>query len=105
MEIIYWNEKVKKFIDNFDLITSSRIKKTINCLEESGHLIGMPDSKSLGKGLFELRTLGNKQIRILYIFHKNRAYLIHSFIKKAWRLRRKDINYARRIQGEIIRLA
>jgi len=105
MEIVYWNEKVVKFINDLDKITSSRVKKTINSLERFGHLLEMPDSKSLGKGLFELRTLGKKHVRILYLFHNNKAYIIHGFIKKAWRISLKDISYARNIQKEVIRLA
>jgi len=105
MEIIYWNKKADDFIHDLDRITSSRAKKTIDALEKFGHLLGMPDSKSLGKGLFELRTLGKKHLRILYVFHNDRAYIIHCFIKKTWKISFKDINYARRIQKEIMELA
>jgi phage-related protein len=104
MEIIYWNEKVDDFINDLDRITSSRVRKTMTALEKFGHLLEMPDSKSLGKGLFELRTLGKNQIRILYVFHNNKAYIVHGFIKKTWKISTKDINYARRIQKEVTRL-
>lgn len=105
MEIIYWNEKVQEFINDLDKITSSRVKKTIDSLEKFGHLFEMPDSKSLGKGLFELRTLGKNQIRILYVFRNNKAYIVHGFIKKAWKISLKDISYARQIQKEVMQLA
>ena len=88
-----------------DHITESRARKTIRALERFGHLLGMPDSKSLGKGLFELRTLGKKHVRMLYTFHNNKAYIIHCFIKKRWNISSKDINYARKIRSEIINLA
>ena len=65
----------------------------------------MPDSKSLGKGLFELRTQGRIKVRMLYMFHNNKAYLIHGFVKKAWKISLKDNKYARRIQKEVIELA
>lgn len=104
MEVIY-NEKVKKFIDNLDRITSSRVKNAIFLLEMYGHLLEMPDSKSLGNGLFELRTQGKIKVRVLYIFHNKKAYLVHSFIKKAWKINGKDIDYARKIKNEIIKLA
>jgi len=64
----------------------------------------MPDSKSLGKGLFELRTHGKIKVRVLYIFHKDKIYIIHAFIKKAWKINTRDVDYARKIQSEIIRL-
>ncbi len=105
MEIIYWNEKVEKFIKDLDRITSSRALNLLNLLQEYGHLLDMPDSKSLSKGLFELRTQGKIKVRILYIFHKNRAYVIHGFIKKAWKISSKDIDYARRVQKEVVELA
>jgi phage-related protein len=104
MEIIYWNEKVEKFIKDQDSVISMRIDRAVELLEEHGHLIGMPDSKSLGRGLFELRVLGKRQVRIMYIFHKNSAYIVHGFIKKTWKISLKDITYARRIQNEVIRL-
>lgn len=105
MEVIYWNEKVEKFINNLDRVTSSRVRNTIYLLEEHGNLLDMPDSKSLGKGMFELRTQGKIKVRILYIFCKSRAYLVHGFIKKASKINTKDIIYAGRIQREVINLA
>jgi phage-related protein len=105
MEIIYWNKKVERFMHDLDRVTSSRAIDLIDLLEELGHLLDMPDSKSLSKGLFELRTQGKVKVRILYIFHNNKAYIIHAFVKKAWKINVKDINYARRIQKEIMELA
>ena len=104
MEVVYWNEKVERFINDLDTETTFRVEKTIYALETYGHLIGMPDSKSLGGGLFELRTLGKKQVRIIYIFHLNKAYIIHGFIKKSWRIGLHDIRYARQIQKELLNL-
>ncbi len=56
MEIIFWNEKVDKFINNLDDLAISRVRHCLHLLGEYGHLLDMPDSKSLGKGLFELRA-------------------------------------------------
>jgi len=105
MEIIYWNDKVCKLIDSLDKVTSSKVRNLLLLLEKYGHLLDMPDSKSLGKGLFELRTRGKMQVRLMYIFHGNRVYVIHGFVKKAWKIGLKDMKYARRVQEEIIRLA
>lgn len=103
MEIIFWNKKVEEFINNLDHITAARIVRLIDLLEEHGHLLDMPDSKSLGKGLFELRSRGKIHVRILYIFHNNKAYVVHGFIKKMWKIRSKDMDYARIIQKEVIK--
>jgi phage-related protein len=103
MEIIFWNDKIEKFILSLDSITRPRVINVINLLEEYGNLLGMSDSKSLGKGLFELRTQGKVRVRIIYIFHNSKAYIIHGFIKKAWKISLKDIAIAKRIQKDINR--
>lgn len=105
MEIIYWNKNIERFLIDLDKITLSRVLNSVNLLEKYGHMLDMPDSKSLSRGLFELRTQGKVKVRILYIFHKNRAYIIHGFVKKSWKISIKDITYARRIQKEIIEVA
>lgn len=105
MEVIYWNKKVEKFITDLDDETAMRVDRTVEILEKVGHLIEMPDSKSIGKGLFELRIQGDRQVRILYIFKNNKAYIIHGFIKKTSKINHSDLEYARRIQKEVARLA
>lgn len=104
MEVILWNDKVEKFILGLDVVTKVRVKKTLDVLQEKGNLLGMPDSKPLGTGLFELRTHGRRQVRILYMFRNGKAYVIHGFIKKAWKISKKDIDHGRRIQSEVMRL-
>ncbi len=47
MEIIYWNNKVEKLINDLDQITASRVIRSVDLLEEQRHLLDMPDSKSL----------------------------------------------------------
>jgi len=105
MEIVYWSERVQRFILQLDKETRMRVEKTVDLLEEKGNFLDMPDSKSLGGGLFELRTHGKRKIRLLYIFKNSKAYVIHGFVKKVWKIPRNDLDYARKIQKEIIRLA
>lgn len=82
MEIIYWNDKVEKLINDLEVSTASRVLKMLDLLEEYGNFLGMPDSKSLGKGLFELRIRGKIQIRVIYIFHKNKVFIVHGLVKR-----------------------
>ncbi len=105
MEVVYWGERVKVFIRGVNEEVKIEIGNVIDLLIQEGHLIEMPDSKSLGKGLFELRVQGRLKVRILYIFHNNKAYILHAFIKKTWKIPLNDIRYARQVQKEIIRLA
>ncbi len=105
MEVVYWGERAKNFIRSLDEDIRVDIGDLIKLLVENGNLIEMPDSKSLGKGLFELRLRRKLKVRILYIFHNNKAYILHAFIKKTWKIPLGDIRYARHVQKEIIRLA
>ena len=105
MEVIYWNAKVEQFIKSLNNKTSMRVDRTVGVLERIGHLIEMPDSKSLGRGLFELRIHGKRQVRIIYLFKGNKAYILHGFVKKTGAISRRDMDYARRIQKEVMTLA
>ena len=44
--------------------------------------------------LFELRTHGEQEIRILYAFHRDTSVLLHGFIKKSQRLPQKEMKVA-----------
>ena len=105
MEVIYWNAKVEQFIKSLNNKTSMRVDRTVGVLERIGHLIEMPDSKSLGRGLFELRIHGKRQVRIIYLFKRNKAYILYGFVKKTGAISRRDMDYARRIQKEVMTLA
>jgi phage-related protein len=66
---------------------------------EFGWPIGMPVCRSIGDGLYEVRTdlAHNRTARVLfYIDRKNRMVLLHSFIKKTRKTPKGDIDLARR---------
>lgn len=69
--------------------------RTIELLEEFGNKLGMPHSKHLSSGLLELRIRGTREIRIFYCFHKNRAFLLHAFIKKNQKTPTRELNAAK----------
>lgn len=97
MEVIYAGNWIKEFIKNLDYVTWSRVIKIISRLQTYGHNIGPPFSKSLGDGLFELRTMGKNQVRLIYVFDQNKAWILHVFIKKTWQIPKKEIEYAKSV--------
>ena len=102
MEVIYAGPKIERFIKDLSEPLGARVEKTIDLLVQYGNTLRLPHSKNVGRGLFELRVLGEIQIRILYTFRKNKAYLLHIFIKKTDRISPKDINYALRIKKLLV---
>lgn len=85
---------INKFIFKLDTQTKARVLRYLELLEKYGNKLGMPYSKSLHEGLFELRITGNKQVRIIYCFYKDTIYLLHIFIKKSNRIPKKEIDLA-----------
>lgn len=64
---------------------------------EFGWPVGMPVCRSLGKGLYEVRTdlTGNRISRVLfYIDKKTRMVLLHGFIKKTTKTPDDDLKLA-----------
>lgn len=60
----------------------SKIIHNIRLLREYGNTLGMPHSKMLSKGLYELRIRGKEELRIFYCFKKNTICLLHAFKKQ-----------------------
>ncbi|MBI1884641.1 MAG: type II toxin-antitoxin system RelE/ParE family toxin [Chlamydiae bacterium] len=61
----------------------------------SGNEIGLPHSKSLCRGLFELRCLGTG-VRIFYAFSKQKAVVLHLVLKKQAKISKMDLELARK---------
>ncbi len=101
MEVVYVL-KVKKFIEKLDDISVERVLSSVDFLEKYGHLLTMPLSKPIGKGLFELRILGNIHVRIFYCFHKDVVYLLHAITKKQQTVPKKDIEFARKVMQDVV---
>ena len=102
MEVIYANKRAEKFVIDLNDNVVSRVERMIDLLEKYGHELGMPHSKSLGEGLFELRVLGEQQVRILYTFDYGKIYIVHGFYKKTPKISNRDIEYARQVAKGII---
>lgn len=102
MEVRFTHDGIDEFISKLDKPTQAKIRKTIERLIYYGHDIQMPYSKNIGNGLFELRILGKINVRILYIFRYNEAYLLHIFNKKRWSIPKKEIEHAHKIMNLLI---
>ncbi len=82
----------------------SRIYKNIELLEENGNMLGMPFSKHLEDGIFELRTSsGNNITRVLYFFViGQKIVMTNGFIKKTEKTPAKEIELAKKRRNEYL---
>jgi len=72
---------------------------------EYGWPIGMPICKSLGSGLWEVRTdISDKKIaRVLFCIHNNYLWALHGFIKKTQKTPKSDLDIALKRMKEILK--
>lgn len=97
-EDAHGSRPVKEFIDGLDPKMRAKVFGRLMLLEEHGQRLGMPFSRHLEDGIFELRTpQGSNITRVMYFFVVGeRAILTHGFVKKAQRTPRREIERAKR---------
>lgn len=94
MDIHFFDDELERFIQGLEKSSIAKILRTLDLLEKFGNKLGMPHSKPLKDGLFELRIRGVQEIRIIYVFHKRSVVLLHGFSKKTQKLPVKHLNIA-----------
>lgn len=94
MKIEIFNDSVEKFIQSLEKNTVAKVIHTIELLEKFGNRLDFPHSKMISRGIFELRINGNQSVRIFYAFSKNKAVLLHGFVKKTPKIPKKEIDIA-----------
>jgi phage-related protein len=57
--------------------------------------VGMPLVRSMGNGLWELRSdLGDRIARLMFCFHAREIVVLHGFIKKSQKTPKADLKLA-----------
>lgn len=87
---------VYDFINSLDPKAKSKVVNTLNLLEQYGIKLGPPRAQKLvGTELWELRLLGQDNIRIFYVAVTGKSFLLlHGFNKKKQRTDRREIETA-----------
>jgi hypothetical protein len=94
MQIVLLND-VENFFESLNEKEIAKVIRTVELLEEFGSNLGMPHSRHMSGGLLELRIRGNREVRVFYCFHKNKAFLLHACIKKSEKTLDKELRKAR----------
>jgi phage-related protein len=91
----------EEFILAQNIKMQAKIFSVLTYLEAKGPALREPYSKSLGKGIFELRVKQSSDItRILYFFVVGRkAILTNGFVKKTQKTPPGEINRAKRYRA------
>jgi len=95
------NEPVRKWLQSSPKEIRSLISKDI-CTIQEGWPLGMPLVKSLGKGLWEVRSsIPNGIARIIFMMKNDQMILLHGFMKKTQKTPLKEIEIAK-IRSKIL---
>ena len=96
---------VDEFIKKQQPQARSKIAHNVRLLRQYGNLLGLPHSKALGGGLYELRIRGKEEIRVFYCFVEKRIiYLLHTFKKQKQETPQKDLDIALSRMKELTKL-
>ena len=93
MDLIYHNG-IQPFIQSLQKSSQYKLLRQIDLLEKYGHQLGMPHVRKIDDNLYELRSRGSQEVRILFCFYNQQCYLLHAFIKKTQKTPMKEIQTA-----------
>lgn len=95
--ITYYSEMVQRDVKALPPDILADYFRLTDLLKEFGPQLGMPHSRAMGDGLFELRPKGKQGIgRVFYCFMiKQRVVVIHSFIKKTQETPKRELAIAK----------
>ncbi len=102
-EILYYDEDLQQQILELPAPLVARYVVLTERMQEYGANLGMPHTKAMSDGLFELRLKANKNIaRVFYCTLINqRIVMLYSFVKKTQKTPKKELNIAKKRLQEI----
>ncbi|MGF1602121.1 MAG: type II toxin-antitoxin system RelE/ParE family toxin [Thermosynechococcaceae cyanobacterium] len=102
--IEYYSDPVEKLILKLPSGLLARYLRLTDLMLEFGPNLGMPHTRAMGGGLFELRVKSAEGItRVFYctIVH-GQIMMLHVFIKKSQKTPKRELDIAKRRQREIL---
>ena len=96
--ITFYNKKVKLQVLAFPEGVLANFLHIAELIEEYGPKIGMPFTRSIGSGLFEIRAKGKEGIaRVMYCYLAGKELVIlNAFVKKTQKTPKKELALARK---------
>ena len=104
-EILYYSKNVQELINDWPVGIRAFYARVTERMETFGPNLGMPFTRSMGKGLFEIRAKGKEGIGCsMYCVAKGKEVVIlHSFIKKTQKTPKKELDLAKKRMKEVLK--
>ncbi len=102
-KILFFNQRVRSQIEDWPAGIAASFARIAQQMAISGPNLGMPYTKAMGDGLFEIRVRGSEGIgRVFFCCLVGRQVIIlHGFIKKTQATPPKEIAIARKRLKEV----
>jgi len=102
--ISYYSDKLQQDILNLPRGMLSRYLRYVDLMMKHDPTLGMPHSRALGEGLFELRVKAVEgSARVFYCtLIGEKIVILHHFIKKSQKIPLKEIQLARTRMKEVL---
>jgi len=101
MEIKFLFSKTYDFLLSLDDSSVARINRSLSLLEKYGNTAAYPHTKYLAQGIFELRVIGVKHIRIFFVYRNDEVMVLHALIKKTNKIPKKEIDYVLQLKKRL----
>ena len=89
------DELVQDFIRQQDKPTYAKTIRLLGLIAKNGPNLGMPYSRYMQDGLYELRIRGKNEVRIFYVFQTEMTvFLLHAFKKRSKKTPYKELEIA-----------
>lgn len=101
------NNPVKEFIESLNKSQTAKVAHILKTIEQYGIEFSFPYTrKMVGTQLWEIRILGQDNIRVIHaIIYRQDILLLHGFLKKKQKTPKKDLDTAiNRYKDWLIRL-
>lgn len=103
-EVEFYNTDVYDGFMQWPESIKARLIKIVEMIKQFGANLGMPHTRTIGDGLFEIRAKGKEGVgRAFFCYIKNQKIVIlHGFVKKTEKTPRKELKLAKLRMKEVI---
>lgn len=103
-QLVYYNAKVAGIVEPWPAGVRARYLRILELMTEHGPDLGVPHTKAMGGGLFEIRARGHEGIgRAFYCTITGKQIVIlHAFVKKTQKTPPRELSIARTRQREVM---
>lgn len=104
-KIVYFNESVQSILNAWPAGLRAVYARITERIAIFGPNLGMPFTRALGHGLFEIRVKGKEGIGRAFFctIVAQKVIVLHAYIKKSAKTPRKELEIARKRQEEVKR--